>query len=389
MSNFMSKKKSFARIFAMAMAMMLCFGCFAVSSFAAGKTVKLNYYDEVNGTQAAEIEITLEKATAESVSKADVNANMPKGFELNAAEKDSYDIGSGGQYVYIGVKPASKQTVKLNYYDEANKVQAAEVAIDVAANATRVGATKIEAPEGYKVVSSEYTIRDGYVYIAVENLPAAKEVKLNYFDEEAYKQVEEIVVTVAGNAEKVAEDVIKKNLPAGYEITGINDYVIRDGYVYVGVKQAPTTKTVKLNYFDQKAYKQVSEVEMEVPANAEKVAATKIEAPEGYKIVWSTCDFVIRDGYVYVEVEKIEDTEATEPTDPSTPADPQDPAGPSEEPGNADQPADTEQPAATEEATDDAAQTGDDFNMMPFAIAMALAAVAGTATVAYKRRSSH
>ena len=57
------------------------------------------------------------------------------------------------------------------------------------------------APKGYEIMLlGDLEIRDGYVYVNVKKLAEVKEVKINFYDEEAEKQVEERVVEVAADA---------------------------------------------------------------------------------------------------------------------------------------------------------------------------------------------
>ncbi len=76
--------------------------------------------------------------------------------------------------------------------------------------------------------------------------PTTKTVKLNYFDTAANKQIDEVEVTVAIGAEKVAETVVAENLPVGYEIISTN-YKIVDGYVYIEVCKHTNQKLVDLD----------------------------------------------------------------------------------------------------------------------------------------------
>ena len=80
------------------------------------------------------------------------------------------------------------------------------------------------------------------------------------------------------------------SVPAGYEIVVTGDLAINDGYVYVQVRKAEAkTKTVKLNFFDEEAYKQVAEVEMEVASDATYVNTGDMSVPAGYEIGRASC----------------------------------------------------------------------------------------------------
>ena len=91
--------------------------------------------------------------------------------------------------------------------------------------------------------------------------------------------------------------------PAEYEIAEVGDLPIRGGYVYVVVRKAVTTQTVKINYYCADEGKQIAEVEMEVAADAKSVNTGNLTAPAEYEIA-EVGDLPIRGGYVYVVVRK-------------------------------------------------------------------------------------
>ena len=132
-----------------------------------------------------------------------------------------------------------------------------------------------------------------------------KSAKVSYYDESANKQIAEIEMETykSGNDVMVAATTVFEKCPAGYEVVN-SDYIVRDGYVYVAVKPVPTTKTIKINYYSEEENKQISEVKMEVAADATYVNSGSLKAPEGYELVLSG-DLAIRDGYVYAAVKKI------------------------------------------------------------------------------------
>ena len=265
------------------------------------KTVTLNFYDEDTQTQVDEAELEVE-ADATYVNSKDIE--VPEGYEIVVTG----DLAINDGYVYVQVRKAEAEskTVTLNFYDEDTQEQVAEVELEVASDATYVNTKDIEVPDGYEiVVTGDLAINDGYVYVQVRKAEAkTKTVKLNFFDEEAYKQVAEVEMEVALDATYV--NTGDMSVPAGYEIVVTGDLAINDGYVYVQVRKAEAkTKTVKLNFFDEEAYKQVAEVEMEVASDATYVNTGDMSVPAGYEVV-VTGDLNIVDGYVYVQVRKIE-----------------------------------------------------------------------------------
>ena len=271
----------------------------------ADNTAKLNYYcnGDANHDHHQAAEVTISASSATSVTLQEVKDNLPKGYVL-VNEKNSYDINGG--YVYIDVTEAKTKTIKINYYSESEKKQVAEVEMEVAADATSVNSGSLKAPEGYELVlGGDFTINDGYVYVAVKPVPTTKTIKINYYSEAEKKQIAEVDMTVAADATSVNSGSLKA--PEGYELVLGGDFAINDGYVYAAVRKvkAPaTTKTIKINYYSEAEEKQIAEVEMTVAADATYVNTSELTAPEGYKLVLSG-DLAIRDGYVYAAVNKI------------------------------------------------------------------------------------
>ena len=99
-----------------------------------------------------------------------------------------------------------------------------------------------------------------------------------------------------------------KDVPEGYELVETGDLQINDGWIYVEVRKAPTTKTIGVNYWDIVNDVQVSEGTVTVDADATNVNTHDLtDVPEGYEIVW-TGDTQINDGWIYVELRPIETT---------------------------------------------------------------------------------
>ena len=197
------------------------------------------------------------------------------------------------------------QNVKINYYDEAAGKQVAEVPVQVSSNASVVDMAILTRylPEGYTLEGSDCIIREGYVYVSVAPAEEVQNVKINYYDEAAKKQVAEVPVQVSIDTSCVNMAILTRYLPKGYTIEG-TDCIIRDGYVYVSVAPAEEVQNVKINYYDEDAEKQVAEVPVQVSIDTSCVnmAILTRYMPEGYALVSSDC--IIRDGYVYVSVKK-------------------------------------------------------------------------------------
>ena len=207
-----------------------------------------------------------------------------------------------------GPSKADVKSAKVSYYDESADKQIAEIEMETykSGNDVMVAATTVfeKCPAGYEIVNSDYIVRDGYVYVTVKKAEV-KSAKVSYYDESANKQIAEIEMETykSGNDVMVAATTVFEKCPAGYEVVN-SDYIVRDGYVYVAVKPVPTTKTIKINYYSEEENKQISEVKMEVAADATYVNSGSLKAPDGYELVESG-DFTINDGYVYAAVRKV------------------------------------------------------------------------------------
>ena len=117
--------------------------------------VKLNFYDEDQDKQIAEVEMKV-SADATYVNTGDMT--VPEGYELVVVG----DLAIRDGYVYVQVRKITSQTVRLNFYDEDQEKQIAEVEMEVSADATYVNTGDMIVPEGYElVVVGDLVIRDG------------------------------------------------------------------------------------------------------------------------------------------------------------------------------------------------------------------------------------
>ena len=247
---------------------------------------------------------TYEVLPAETVKK-----YLPEGYEL---VEGIYSVAGGetqdSYFVYAEVKKVlveETQDVKINYYDEAAGKQVAEVPVQVSIDTSCVNMAILTRylPEGYTLEGSDCIIRDGYVYVSVAPAEEVQNVKINYYDEAAKKQVAEVPVQVSIDTSRVNMAILTRYLPEGYTLEG-SDCIIRDGYVYVSVAPAEEVQNVKINYYDEAVGKQVAEVPVQVSIDTSCVnmAILTRYLPEGYTIEGTDC--IIRDGYVYVSVKK-------------------------------------------------------------------------------------
>ena len=103
-------------------------------------------------------------------------------------------------------------------------------------------------------------------------------------------------------------EMLDQYLPAGYERKSMGDFhALQGAVIEVRVMQkAPVeeVQNVKINYYDEAAGKQVKEVPVQVSIDTSCVnmAILTRYLPEGYTLEGSDC--IIRDGYVYVSVER-------------------------------------------------------------------------------------
>ena len=179
---------------------------------------------------------TYEVLPAETVKK-----YLPEGYEL---VEGIYSVAGGetqdSYFVYAEVKKVlveETQDVKINYYDEAAGKQVAEVPVQVSIDTSCVNMAILTRylPEGYTLEGSDCIIRDGYVYVSVAPAEEVQNVKINYYDEDAEKQVAEVPVQVSIDTSCVNMAILTRYMPEGYAL--VSSDCIRDGYVYVSVKK--------------------------------------------------------------------------------------------------------------------------------------------------------
>ena len=270
------------------------------------QTVYLNYYDESVDEKIDEVPVSLSSKVT-SVDLSEINAHMPSGY-VYAENQNSLPIRDG--YVYIPIKKEAKE-VKINFYSEDEEKQIAEPTVEVDKDATYVNTSAFAnlVPSGYELVESgNLQIRDGYVYAAVRKVATTKEVKINFYSEKEKKQIDEPTIEVDKDATYVNASDLAKLVPSGYKLVLAGDLPIRDGYVYAAVEKVAVVKykKVKLNFYDEKADKQVKEVTIKVKKTAKSVTVKEIQKslPKNYTMTTTKTKLPIRDGYVYVAVTK-------------------------------------------------------------------------------------
>lgn len=163
---------------------------------------------------------------------------------------------------------------------------------------------KVEAPaEGNVIIYTARWTRGGNY-----PLPLTQEVQVNYYDETENKPVAEVNgVVVSFDATYVPAYLISEHLPDGYMVKdGLSNVPLETGasFVSVSVEKIPTTKVVKISYYNEISQEQVAEAELEVPLDATCVNTSALKAPAGYELA-ATGDLPIQDGYVHAAVRKV------------------------------------------------------------------------------------
>mgnify|MGYP000027184843 CR=1 FL=1 len=269
----------------------------------------------------------IDEATKETLFEKTLNVDNDKisftADELKEYLPDNYEFcytaeaimtDSEGNYVvnYLIRQVKTTKEIGVNFWDGENYKQAGEAKVTVSIDANNVKVSEIEnlIPKGYELAGyiGDYQINDGWIFVEVK--PATtKTVGINFWDVENKKQAGEDEVTVSIDANNVGMSDILDLVPEGYELTGyIGDYQINDGWIFVEVKPAPTTKTIGVNYWDIVNNVQVSEGVVTVDADANNVNTNDLtDVPEGYEIVW-VGDTQINDGWIFVELRPVATT---------------------------------------------------------------------------------
>ena len=161
---------------------------------------------------------------------------------------------------------------------------------------------------------NDYVIRDGAVYVGLveDETPAEMEIVLNYYDETNGKQLKEETITVPSDTYRINIDRI--TVPEGYVLAAYNDYVIRDGYVYVGLiveetSEEPSEEIImNIQFYEDTEDNVIAGGDYFVPAGVQNYSVLDKYAPEGYKIAESGDFFAEEGAALKVRVEKIQPT---------------------------------------------------------------------------------
>ena len=308
------QKTSFkTRLLALLTAVFMVIMCVPFAAFADEQdyqVVNLIYWDEESNQKVCDYEGTeglVVDASKTYLTNEDVQSKMPNGYTFYSdIATATYQINGGRCRIGVKQVPApTTKTIEINYYCPAEKKSVGSEKLTVAAKDTSINTSKLTVPTGYALVATgdlDITT-DGYVYAEVKAAPTTKEIEINYYCPAEKKSVGSEKLTVAADATEINTSKFTA-VPAGHELVESGDLPIRDGYVYAEVKEVPTTKTIKINYYSEAEEKQIAEVDMTVAADATYINTSALTAPEGYELVLSG-DLAIRDGYVYAAVKKI------------------------------------------------------------------------------------
>ena len=216
-------------------------------------------------------------------------------------------LSSKWQRPSVLISNYQKRFYKYFFYNEERsrimkrKYAKIAIALAVAAATATTPVVSVLASEEAVVTSGEAI--DGAMVTSGEEKSGTQTVGVNYWDVDENKQAGEGEVTVAADAIHVNTSALT-DIPEGYELASTGDVTINDGWIYVEVRKAATTKEIGVNYWDVDENKQAGEGKVTVAADAYNVNTSALtDIPEGYELV-NTGDIQINDGWIYVEVKK-------------------------------------------------------------------------------------
>ena len=99
-------------------------------------------------------------------------------------------------------------------------------------------------------------------------------------------------------------NVTDLEIPKGYELTEGNEFVIRDGYVRVDVREAVTTKDITVVYQNRKGKIIDDKDVITVDKNAISVNTGDLTAPKGYTIAITGDITISKNNKVYITVDQ-------------------------------------------------------------------------------------
>lgn len=279
-------------------------------------TLEVNFTDEFGNTLGIEPAVATKTGPEgeTAVFKYGEDWQIPEGYTFASANDESWakqdlrvQYGQTLDTLTIAiVKQSTTKTVNVKYVTEDGTEVAEGAPVTVDADANNVNTSALtDIPEGYELASvGDVAIEDGVIKVTIRKIVTTKEIGVNYWDVENNVQAGEGKVTVDVDAYNVNTSALT-DIPEGYELTRVGDIQIIDGWIYVEVKKAATTKEVGVNYYIEEEDRYV-EGTVTVAADAIHVNTSALtDVPAGYEVIW-TGDVLINDGWIWVELRKSE-----------------------------------------------------------------------------------
>ena len=245
----------------------------------------------------------------------------------------------------VGTETAGKeelQKVSINYFDEGANKQVKEVALEAEAEATEIALAVIQKylPADYNLVSTDYQIRGGYVYVSVKKDVEIREAVLHITFETTEGEVVTTETVTAEGAD--GEDAVFRlgvdfNLPTGYKLSNDRDQVTEitipfgstGGHTMV-VEKGDLSSIVKIQFVDAENNDEVvAGGDYFVDGDGDGIFHTREIAewvPEGYELQ-EVGDFQVelyKETPLQLSVTKIKEDkpETPDPEEPNKPEDP-------------------------------------------------------------------
>ena len=243
----------------------------------------------------------------------------------------------------VGTETAGKeelQKVSINYFDEGANKQVKEVALEAEAEATEIALAVIQKylPADYNLVSTDYQIRGGYVYVSVKKDVEIREAVLHITFETTEGEVvttETVTAEGADGEDGVFRLGVDFNLPTGYKLSNDRDQVTEitipfgstGGHTMV-VEKGDLSSIVKIQFVDAENNDEVvAGGDYFVDGDGDGIFHTREIAewvPEGYELQ-EVGDFQVelyKETPLQLSVTKIKEEIPMTPLEPSKPETP-------------------------------------------------------------------
>ncbi|MBE5038323.1 hypothetical protein INF35_11050 [Subdoligranulum sp. DSM 109015] len=319
----MQKTKKFRRLLAALLAVLMLSIGIPAMAFATGDSNSVRptfqFVDVADGkivaTEIAGKVYQINKEyTIEDMYEGDVS--VPNDYKFAGSEdwtfviKDAENTTVSVAVEKIENSQPTEKKVYLNFYDEKNSVQVAEIAIEVAADAGNVNYTKVleHLPDGYEYIGEQgdLAISDKYVYVPVQPVedsePTTVIMTIRFMDGDEF---------VAGGDYFLPEgvqnySVLEQYLPDGYKLSVSGDFMVAEG-TSLDVRVEKIVKDVIMNirFMDGDTF--VSGGDYFLPEGVQNYSVLEQYVPVGYQMSVSG-DFMVAEGTsLDVRVEKVND----------------------------------------------------------------------------------